>query len=525
MAAIEDREVQEPKKAKALTTGNSKVDPSVSPSRLAARAFMEGYPVPDLRGAHYLEINCGNAANLIAHASASPEVSFTGTSPDADVSVPLLANWAKLQNVTTGDLDLAQFESSLGRYEFIVANDVFSTASTAEQMALLLMSRKHLADDGVICIGLDLYPGWHIVENLRDALCFGLENQTDIAERLSTLRGRIADMINGIQTGKYPDRRRDLAELHRLSQAGDAEIYTLLLDPKRRACTIAEFLTMADAASLKPIGDVDPLKTNRAVLPATTRREATGADGLSALLTEIDKYANTRRRQVLLCHADREPVETGLSQMLDALFVSSTLFRTDKSLVGEALLQAASVTFDGPVKYQTSNVMEIVTLALMEQNKHFPVSAGRLVGHVATALRKAGMKDVETRRVGGTIAELCSKLLPTGAFVLHAKETHALNQMNDQPTLAPLALYQARHGETHLTSRAPHQVHVDDVARFVLSRFDGTQTMRQICEDVKNAVAKKELDIPKVGNTPEARAQSVVLRVLSHAVRSALTVA
>ncbi len=447
--------------------GVGQVEPVLSPSRLAARAFVEGYPVRALKGASYLEIGCENGANLIAQAAAYPQVSFTGTTPDQGPFISAFAHEANLKNVNLIDLNLSGFETKLGSYDFVVAHNVFSAASTAEQMALLVLIHRHLAEGGIACVGLDVKP-------------------------------------EGNGSGHF-------------EQLGSRE-------EAQGACETAAFIAMAQAAKLQLIGDMDPLKTNATVLPMELRHEDKRDSDLTTRLRAIDRYANISHRHVLLCHADREKETAGLGKVLDELFVTSTLSRDNKELSDADLLTAETVLFNGPVKYQTSNRMEIVALALMERNSNFPVRAGRLVGHVATALRKAGIKEVATTEVGQAIAELCNKLLPMGALITHQAETNALYEISDRPCLAPLALLQLRRGFDSITSLTPHRVAIDDVAKFILNRFDGLQTRQQITGDVVNAVKTGEIKIPEDVATPQARANATVLKVLIHATRNGLLV-
>jgi len=467
MTVTPDQQVAAGDSKKLSTICLGPIEPGLSPSRLAGRAFVEGYPIATLDGASYLEIGCGSGANLIAQAAARPEMHFTGTSSAGGTAIAAFAHNAKLKNLDIGDLHLSQFKANLGSFDFIVADDVFSKASTAERMALLVLVHRHLAEGGIACISLDIK----------------------------------ADGRGGGGSEKEG-----------------------LTDEDRRVCEIAAFIAMADAAKLHPIGDVDPLKTNAAVLPPGLRQEEGGEIDLSVLLGNIDEYANIRHRHVLLCHAGRERVPAGLGETLDNLFITSALSREDTSLSDADLLVAEKITFDGPVKYQTENQTEIVTLALMERNKQFPVRAGRLVGHVASALRRAGVRDVATTEVGHAVAQLCHKLLPTGALITHQTETRASNTISDMPRLAPLALYQARREADHITSLMPHRIAIDDVARFVLCRFDGVQTRQQITADLLHTVAAGRIKIPELVATPEARAKATVLKVLVHAARSGLLV-
>jgi protein-lysine methyltransferase-like protein len=520
-----DRESATRVDARELDTCPQKAVTDFSPSRLGARALVEGYGTSPLEGAHYLEIGTRSGTNLIAQAVAFPQTAFTAA-PLADCSeIASLSKQARVANVRSGDLDLASFESSgLATYDFITAADVFSTAATAERMALLVLTKKHLAEDGIACISVDVTPGWQLISDLKTELCQRLEQDGDPAEQVELVRARMNILAKKISAGEVNDRRHLLGELGRLSRASDAEVYRDLLDPNHRAVPIGEFLAMADAAKLKPIGDIDPAKSNPDRLPSAMR----GSDGHVLTTAEIydgiDKHTGTKRRHVLLVHAEREKKAFDLGKALGSLRLTSDLSRADRTITDRELLAGGPITFVGPLKYRTENPIEIVALALLERHKYFPVRVDHLVAHIIGALKPMGIQPVDALNVSRALFTVAQKLLPTGALVTHLEETRAVSRPGERPVLSPLALAQARQGATHVASLLPHSIAVDETACFILSRLDGTQAVNQIVEELAESVSKGELALAAAEGTPQARAKATVLRVLRHAAKSGLLV-
>lgn len=503
-----------------------RVEPALSPSRIGGRLRAEGYDVRPLHGTSYLDLDCGAGANLIAQAAAFPEADFTGTPSGGADSIRTFALQAKVQNVETRSADLRNFDADLGRYDFIVANDLFSGAGTAERMALLVLAKRHLAETGALCVGIDVYPGWRILEELRDIFGASLDRSVPLRKQVRAVRAAVWDLTDGIRDGKYPDRKHQLPELQRLGRASDAELFRDLVDPGRRPVSIADFAAMADAAKLKLVGDADLLKTNPVLLPEKLRPK-TGGSGppdLAKLCADIDRYANTRRRMVLLCHAERPAPEIGFQERLEHICLTSTLAQADPSIRETELLKKGKIAFNGPVSYQTSDPVEIVALTLMARHRHFPIQLAQLAAHVDAALRGNAATRIDRDKIAQALFRLCGKLLPTGALIPHMAETRAARRPGNRPRLAPLALLQARQGADRLASLTPHDVMVDDVARFILSRFDGTQAVAQIVADLVQAVADGKFVLPPIAPTPDARANATVGRVLAHAAASGLLV-
>ncbi len=518
-----DRKSAAPVGADALDLRPQKAATDFSPSRLGARALVEGYPTPPLNAARYLEIGSGSGTNLVAHAVAFPQVSFTAAPVGSHADIVSLAGHAKAENVRGAELDLASFESSdLATYDFITAADVFSTAATAERMALLVLTKKHLAEEGVACISVDVVPGWQTIDDLKSEMSQSLDQESDPREKVQLVRAKVISLVNRISAGEMSERQHQLGELTRLAHASNAEIYRDFLDPNRRSVPISEFLAMADAAKLKPIGDIDPAKSNLDVLPPAMRPANTHPQETADVYGQIDQHTKTKRRHVLLVHADRERQAFDLRKALGSLCLTSDLSREDKTLADRALLTGAPITFVGPLKYRTQNPIEIAALALLEKHKYFPVRADRLVAHIVAALKPTGILPADALQVSRTLFAVAQKLLPTGALRTHLAESRAVSRVGERPVLSPLALVQARAAASHVASLMPHSIAVDDTARFILSRLDGTQTIQQISDDLAEVVSRGELPLVAREGTPQARAKATTLRVLAHAARSGL---
>lgn len=514
-----------PLRAADLDAGPQKVLSDLSPSRLAARSLVEGYGAPTLEGASYLDVANRPVVNLAAHATSCPQVMFTAASTTPNSEGANLAQKVGVQNLASTDINLANFEGDgLGIFDFVTAADVFSTATTVERMALLVLAKKHLSERGVACVGVDVSPGWDLTEGLRARFCADLDRTADLREQVNTVRIRVRNLAKTMSAEKADDQRPLLAELVRLARASDAEVYRDLLNPQHQSHSIAAFLAMADAAKLKPIGDLDPAKSNLSRIPTSKRPADSSPLSTADLFGLVDQYTNIKRRHVLLVHAERSKEEFELSTAFNSLCFTSELTRSDKSLSDKALLSGAPMAFVGPLTYRTTNPIEIVALALMERHRYFPVRGDRLVDHVVTALKPTGIQPADHAEVSKILLAVTAKLLPAGAIVAHQAESRAIPWLSERPVLAPLALMQARSGASHLASLLPHSIAVDNTARFILGRLDGTQTVGQIADELATAVAKGEVTLAAIEGTPEARAKATTMRVLGHAARSGLLV-
>src|SRR5262245_42242049 len=155
----------------------------LAPERLAFASLFHGGPEPPLSGYRYLELGCGNGANLLPLAFYRRNAQFVGL--DAAPSACRMAReWArqlKLDNFEIIEADFARGNEQLdGEFDFIVAHGVFSWGPDETRDELLTFGRQRLPAGGLLYLSYNTRPGWDVRGMVRAYL---MEQTSDLEER------------------------------------------------------------------------------------------------------------------------------------------------------------------------------------------------------------------------------------------------------------------------------------------------------------------------------------------------------
>lgn len=156
--------------------------PDTHPGHLWAVATLMGLSPPAPQTSRVLEIGCGDGGNLLPIAASLPKSQCVGL----DLSAEHLALAERgraalgLRHLTLHHADLAQIEPGLlGTYDYIIAHGVYSWVSDEARVALRRLCRDHLAEDGVLYMSHNTYPGWHQREAARAMMQYHTRSISD----------------------------------------------------------------------------------------------------------------------------------------------------------------------------------------------------------------------------------------------------------------------------------------------------------------------------------------------------------
>ena len=132
-----------------------------------------------------LELGCASGGNLLPMADEFPESEFVGIdiSPVQVADGENLRKQAGLNNARLMVMDLCQVGTQLGTFDYIIAHGLYSWIPAPVQAKLLELFATCLNPHGVGYISLNVYPGFHNRQMLRDMLQRRLEGVIDPAAR------------------------------------------------------------------------------------------------------------------------------------------------------------------------------------------------------------------------------------------------------------------------------------------------------------------------------------------------------
>ena len=168
------------------------------PFPYASALFLESYarllglsPAP-ASTARILEIGSSYGGNLISQALFYPEATFTGIEI-APTQVSVGKTYIDQLGITNLDLlegDVNESHHHLGTYDYIIAHGFYSWVDKDTKDNFLRLCKKHLAENGILYMSYNTYPGWHKMDSVRALLEFANKDIDTLNHREKVRHGK-----------------------------------------------------------------------------------------------------------------------------------------------------------------------------------------------------------------------------------------------------------------------------------------------------------------------------------------------
>lgn len=168
------------------------------PFPYASAPFLESYarllglsPAP-ASTARILEIGSSYGGNLISQALFYPQATFTGIEI-APTQVSVGKTYIDQLGITNLDLlegDVNESHDHLGTYDYIIAHGFYSWVDEDTKDNFLRLCKEHLAENGILYMSYNTYPGWHKMDSVRALLEFANKDIDTLNHREKVRHGK-----------------------------------------------------------------------------------------------------------------------------------------------------------------------------------------------------------------------------------------------------------------------------------------------------------------------------------------------
>lgn len=168
------------------------------PFPYASAPFLESYarllglsPAP-ASTARILEIGSSYGGNLISQALFYPQATFTGIEI-APTQVSVGKTYIDQLGITNLDLlegDVNESHDHLGTYDYIIAHGFYSWVDEETKNNFLRLCKEHLAENGILYMSYNTYPGWHKMDSVRALLEFANKDIDTLNHREKVRHGK-----------------------------------------------------------------------------------------------------------------------------------------------------------------------------------------------------------------------------------------------------------------------------------------------------------------------------------------------
>lgn len=168
------------------------------PFPYASAPFLESYarllglsPAPAAT-ARILEIGSSYGGNLMSQALFYPQATFTGIEI-APTQVSVGKTYIDQLGITNLDLlegDVNESHDHLGTYDYIIAHGFYSWVDEDTKDNFLRLCKEHLAENGILYMSYNTYPGWHKMDSVRALLEFANKDIDTLNHREKVRHGK-----------------------------------------------------------------------------------------------------------------------------------------------------------------------------------------------------------------------------------------------------------------------------------------------------------------------------------------------
>ena len=447
------------------------------PAQLATVATLLGLPSPPVATCRVLEVGCADGANLLPMAASLPLAQFTG----CDLSAQAIARATRaaadlgLANVTLLQQDLRDLVDADGTFDYIVAHGVYSWVPAPVRDALLALAARRLAQNGVMFVSYNTFPGCHIRQAAWEILHAHVDALPTARQRLDEARALCALLAQPGATQTENDAFMR-AEFGRLAVQSDSALYHDDLAVPNQPFWFHEFAAALAPHGLAYLGETKLSMMTPAGLSPQVAQFVAGMDRLAR--EQYLDYARMRRfRHSLVCRADAPAMSTDLETRLSSMHVAAsiTLVRAaaeDKTLLGPTMDATPEVRGNRALlQWLVDIAPDIVPVpaATAWQRQHAPASA---------------------RSASAMLVDACY----AGMVNLHVHPPSLASRDSARPRASAIVRWQVQR-QASVTNLRHETLRIDDpLARRLLAALDGSRSHDELVALVADALPVAERD-------------------------------
>ncbi|NJN46571.1 MAG: hypothetical protein HC808_08930 [Candidatus Competibacteraceae bacterium] len=396
-----------------------------------------------------------------------------------------------LNNIQLRQMDIADFDSSLGSFDYIVAHGVYSWVPPAIQERVFAICSEHLAPNGIAYISYNTYPGWHQRGLLRK-LMLRYSANTGYADRPEQAREVLTYLEQVLPEDDNPHADSLRATVVEMSRLDDHFLLHDELELENHPLYFHEFVERALAFGLQFLSEAEfhtnPHPDFAADLPSWCERR-----GERWLEGEqwFDVVNHRMFRQSLLCHADALLDRTVDPQRLYSLYVATPLSVTSDPV---NCSDYYPVTFQHPNGTQLDITVPFIGIALLQLQQSWPqaIAFRSLVN--ATQQRIAAGGAISSNDAGLLLAEFLLLAYRQNLIELHSLPSPFVRTPSQRPVASPLARMQAVDNFL-VTGRQHKSIGLDIFHRRLLELLDGSRDIPILTEQLSAEIMTGQLDL------------------------------
>jgi len=302
---------------------------NTAPPHLALCSLWHGGPRPPIKEYRFMELGCGEGANLLPLAFYNPDSTFIGIdNSEAELHrAEQGARFLGLKNIQLIHGDIRELSPrEVSPADYIVAHGLYSWVSEDVRQALLNFCRQALAPNGLAYISYNAQPGWANRRIVRETLLRSTAvREASIEDKAARAIEVATQLLQDLPSNNYAFGVLLAEELERVRGSKPGYVFHEYLTEFNDGFWFRDFVDQARSHGLAYVADAqfgrweghvpDEIKTPLAErgLEQMEREEA------------ADLLGHRYFRASILCRTDAERTTLALDDLFEELYVAASL--------------------------------------------------------------------------------------------------------------------------------------------------------------------------------------------------------
>jgi methyltransferase-like protein len=495
---MHDPDIDRLKKSYADVPYYSQAYSNSHPDRLATLGRIFNLSPAPVTACRVLELGCAAGGNIIPMAYFLPESEFVG--------IELADGHAKTAQQTIDDLGLENIrvqqgnildvDDSWGLFDYIICHGVFSWVPASVQDKILSIASNNLADQGIVYISYNTYPGWHMREMLRHMMLYHSNQFDEPGQRIAQAKAFI-DFLAGAVGHNTNDPYACLLknELESIQSSGDWFIFHDYLEVVNTPIYFHQFIDRAEKKGLQYLADASfSMMFNNEFSDEVNHTLENVSQNIVQKEQYMDFLRNRQFRQTLLCGKTRNLKRTLDADCLKGLLISSNVTPENDAIDMSAGKMQKFRTPDGRF-IETENPIIKLGFKILRENWPKAIRFEKLLdGCIEQLSEILGEEFVEDQDWNKELGRGLLHCFVSGAVELKTWQGNFSATVSSTPRVCDLTRYQVRHRQCIVNLR--HEtVNSDALALHLIPLLDGTKNKEELLDHLAALVENKTFTV------------------------------
>ncbi|MBI2791995.1 MAG: methyltransferase regulatory domain-containing protein [Gammaproteobacteria bacterium] len=462
------------------------------PTHLFTLATLFGLQPKAVEKARILELGCASGGNIIPLAMHFPNAECVGI----DLAEKQIEEGLKqiealnIRNINLRHQSIFDFSSKEGKFDYIICHGVYSWVDKNVREKILTICTENLNKNGIAYISYNTYPGWNMVNSVRELMSWHTKNISEPALKAQHARSVLKFITDGLQEDQSPYASFLRGEINLLSTQSDNYLLHDHLSSFNQPIYFHQFMEQANAHKLSYLSDAFLATMYTGNLPAQFATELNKINNIIVIGQYMDFIRNQRFRCTLLCHQDVQVNRSLKTNNIEHFYLQLLAKPSKADLNEKDLIDGKEINFvHGAITLTVRNRISQIAMLILHQERFKPIHYNDLCKKVAKMSKTTDLEVVkkhlndDLNLLRAVFAGLINISSYPGRYTLVVAE---------KPIACPLTRYQAAI-QNYVTNRRHEPIALDPMTKSILPYMDGTHDKDALLKIARELVDKGSL--------------------------------